>query len=76
MCLCSWRLNSVLIQRVLAFRVVAAGVSILCAPDEQAVDTLSGVLERFVNEYGEKAPECADVYMQVLARVLECPRPA
>jgi len=40
----------------------------LCGPDEQAVDTLSGVLERFVNEYGEKAPECADVYMQVLAR--------
>jgi hypothetical protein len=47
----------------------------LFGPDEQAVDTLSGVLERFVNEYGEKAPECADVYMQVLARILKCPRP-
>jgi hypothetical protein len=66
----------VLIQRVLALRVVVVRASILCGPDEQAVDTLSGVLERFVNEYGEKAPECADVYMQVLARVLQCPRPA
>ena len=31
----------------------------------QASETLGAVLERFVNKYGELAPECADVYMQV-----------
>jgi len=42
----------------------------VCTPSDhcaggQASNVLSVVLERFVNEYGELAPECADVYMQV-----------